>query len=122
VTRPHRGLVITGSALLAAGGFLSVVAAAWSPHDLGYAPIPLAGPFIAGVVVAKEPCGGWICLNGLAELSLFSVGVLEVVGATALTAGLATKEQVLRSDVALPVVPVPVVMRNGSGLALAGTF
>jgi hypothetical protein len=91
------------------------------PHDAGYAAIPLAGPFITGVVVAKEPCS-WLCFNGVAEAALFGVGIIEVAGVATLIAGLATKQQVLRSDPPLPVVPVPLVMRDGSGVALAGTF
>jgi hypothetical protein len=121
--RPHRALVITGAALFGVSGFFSALAALSAG---AYTAIPLVGPFItAGRLANVPPCSGPLCFNVFQTVGvvvLAALGVVEVTGASILVAGLATKQQVLRSDVALHVVPVPLVMRNGSGLGLAGTF
>jgi hypothetical protein len=121
-TRPHRALVITGGALLGGLGLISIAFAASSPHDFGYTAIPLAGPFITATNLATARCSLFCDLQAAGAAVFAFLGLAELAGAGMLIAGLATKQQVLRSDVALRVVPVPLVMRNGSGLGLAGTF
>jgi hypothetical protein len=121
VTRPHRALVVAGTAVFAGVGALTVAIAA-SSRDIGYVAIPLAGPFLGGAALAMAPCS-WFCgVQSAAAAALFVAGLAEVAGAAMLVVGLGTKQQVLRANIALPVIPVPFVMRNGSGLALAGTF
>jgi hypothetical protein len=126
-TRPHRALVITGTAILAAGTIGTVIIGASQIHQGGgFAFIPVVGPFIAAGTYHPPPCTG-LCLGldfttPFYEGALYAFGVVEVAGAVLLVTGLAVKQEVLRPNLSLPVLPVPFVTRTASGLALAGTF
>lgn len=138
----RRGVAIAGAVVAGIGfGFALAVAAGttegakkWNgvPFDTGGLVMPLLGPWIA-LGSMKPNCGGfygdepWGCTKvhtqGPWRAILIVDGLVQLLGVTLITVGLALPKQelVVADRVKARVVPVP-LGRSGQGLAVTGTF
>lgn len=98
-------------------------------NGLGFAAIPIAGPWVA--LAMHEPCDEEdfgapsssivTCNDSAINSGMIGSGVLQAGGALVLALGLGSSRQVwIREDLAVQVTPV--LGRNANGLSLSGTF
>jgi hypothetical protein len=128
--RPRQGFVAAGYIVTAvpyAIGLLAAVSADFANHS-GWLVVPFVGPWLtlgrrenACVGRAESAQDDGDCWTDLVMAPLIMDGIVQTIGGTFLAIGyLATKEWVVRDDLAYVVVPAPI--GSGYGLRVAGTI
>lgn len=119
--QPRWWMVALGGALFGLGyvGGVGIAADGDFGDGLGYAAIPVAGPWVA-LAMHDGACDDISCESDNDE-ALAAVGVVQDIGALLLAIGLSTSRQVwIRQDLAWTVAPL--LGKTRSGVVLSGEF